>query len=148
MYERIYSFLKEHKLIYPLQFGFRENHYFDLVLINITKDIKSTLDGKRYGSDIFIDLQKAFDPVNREILLKKLEHYGIKGDPLKWFHSFLLDRSEFIIINDRDSTKMEISCGVPQRSVLGPLLFLIFINDLPKVSNKIRIYRFANDTNI
>ena len=73
MYERIYSFVKEHKLIYPLQFGFRENHYIDLVLINITEDIKSTLDGKRYGCDIFIDLQKAFDTVNREILLKKLE---------------------------------------------------------------------------
>ena len=74
--------------------------------------------------------------------------YGIKGDPLKWFHAFLSDRSEFIITNGRDSTKMEISCGVPQRSVLGPLLFLIFINDLPKVSNRIRIYLFANDTNI
>ena len=71
MYERIYSFLKEHKLIYPLQFGFRENHCIDHVLINITEDIRSTLDGRRYGRGIFIDLQKAFDTVNHEILLKK-----------------------------------------------------------------------------
>ena len=90
--------------------------------INITEDIRSTLDGGRYGCGIFIDLQKAFDTVNHEILLKKLEHYGIRGDTLKWFHSYLSDRSQFVTINGHDSTKMEISCGVPQGSVLGPLL--------------------------
>ena len=148
MHERIYSFLKEHKLIYPLQFGFRENHCIDHALISITEDIRSTLDNKRYGCGIFIDLQKAFDTVNHEILLKKLEHYGIRGDTLKWFCSYLSDRGQFVSINGHNSTKMEISCGVPQGSVLGPLLFLIYINDLPNVSNKIKTYLFADDSNI
>ena len=122
MYERIYSFLKELKLIYPLQFGFREHHCIDHVLINITESIRSTLDGRRYSCGIVIDLQKAFDTVNHEILLTKLEHYWIRGDTLKWFHSYFSDRSKFVTINAHDSTKMEISSGAPQDQCLGPFI--------------------------
>ena len=108
-------------MIYPLQFGFREIHCIDHALTSITEDIRSTLDNKRYGCGIFIDLQKAFDTVSHEILHKKLEPYGIRGSNLKWFHSYLSDRNQFVYINGNDSTKIEISCRVPQGSVLGPL---------------------------
>ena len=97
---------------------------------------------------IFIDLPKAFDTVNHNILLMKLEHYGIRDSALRWFASYLNQRKQFVSINGVNSELRELSCGVPRGSVLGPLLFLIYINDLPNISNKLDIFLFADDTNI
>ena len=148
MYKRLHRFLEIHKVLYSLQFGFQENHSIGHALVSLTEAVRSTLDNKRLGCGIFIDLQKAFDTVNHRILLSKLEHYGIRGCALEWFRSYLSDRKQYVSVNGSNSNLLSITCGVPQGSVLGPLLFLIYINDLPNVSKKLTFYLSADDTNI
>ena len=117
-------------------------------LIEIVENIRNCTENKNYGCGIFIDLKKAFDTVNHDILINKLEHYGVRGNGLNWFSSYLSNRSQFVTLNNTNSDTKHITCGVPQGSVLGPLLFLIYINDLPNISNKMKFFLFADDTNI
>ena len=97
---------------------------------------------------VFCDLSKAFDTINHSILLKKLNTYGIRGPAYKWFNSYLADRKQFTVINETTSSYNNISCGVPQGSILGPLLFLIYINDITLCTKKLNFILFADDTNI
>ena len=95
-----------------------------------------------------MDLQKAFDTVDHEILLSKLDYYGIRGISNNWFKSYLSNRKQFVSINGYDSVLAEIKCGVPQGSVLGPLLFLLYINDLNQAIKFCKVRHFADDTNL
>ena len=148
MHKRVYSFLTEHNILFHNQFGFRRNNSTTYALLQITEMIKESIDNHKYGCGIFIDLRKAFDTVNHDILLSKLEHYGIRGTALKWFKSYLSNRKQYVFHNGESSNLMDITCGVPQGSVLGPLLFLLYINDLPNISKVLDFYLFADDTNI
>ena len=144
MHQRLYNFLEENNILYNKQFGIRKNNSTIEALIKITEKIRESIDKGKFGCGIFIDLRKAFDTVNHEILLFKMEHYGIRGSTLKWSKSYISERKQYVYTNGEYSELKQITCGVPQ----GPLLFLIYINDLPNISKKFDLYLFADDTNI
>ena len=148
IHKRLYKFLETNNIIYSLQFGFRKNYSTTLALLNLTENIKQELDRGKFGCGIFIDFQKAFDTVDHNILLQKLSYYGVRGKSNEWFKSYLCDRKQFVSINGFQSDLSEIKCGVPQGSVLGPLLFLIYINDLHLAIKSCKIHHFADDTNL
>ena len=146
MYARLISFINKHKVLYKYQFGFRKNHSTTLALIEITDNILKDLEEGKHTAGIFIDFKKAFDTVDHSILFSKLEHYGIRGSVLEWLKSYLKNRQQYSYVNGKNSTQQLITYGVPQGSVLGPLLFLIFTNDIGNCTeSKIRL--FADDTN-
>ena len=148
LYSRLIKYINKSKLLYKYQYGFRKNHSTEHALIELVDQIRSSIGESKMTCGIFIDLSKAFDTVNHQILLEKLEHYGIRGHALELFKSYLSNRKQYVHIDKCKSQTLPISCGVPQGSVLGPLFFLLFINDLPNgcTSGKIRL--FADDTTI
>ena len=113
----------------------------------MTEEIRNTIDNGNYGCRVFIDL-KAFDTVNHSIFLMKLEHYGIRGVALAWFCSYRSNRKQYVSVNGYISETLQIRCGVSQGYVLRPLLFPIYINDLPSVSKCLTFYLFVDDTNL
>ena len=148
MYKRLYTFLDYNNIIYDLQFGFRQQYSTSHVLINITENIRKALDDGNIGCGVFVDLQKAFDTVDHQILLAKLNHYAICGVSNDRFKSYLSNCNQYVSINGYDSSIAIINCGVPQGPVLGPLLFLLYRNDLNQEIKLCKVHHFADDTNL
>ena len=132
MYNRLYKHLKEKDILYKKQFGFQQKH---------------SIERNQFTLGIFIDLSKDFDTVDHKILISKLKNYGIRGNDLKWFESYLNNCKQFIVYNNKYTSFETITCCVSQSSVLEPLLFWIYVNDLNQVSNILDPLMFADATN-
>jgi len=146
LYSRLYSYVETNELLSPSQYGFREGTSTELVVNEIYNYYLHNLDQGLVTCSIFLDLSKAFDTVNHKKLLEKLEkQYSIRGLPLKLFENYLANRTHFVSIEDIQSQKASVTCGVPQGSNLRPLFFLLYVNDITHVS-KFKTTLFADDT--
>jgi len=125
-----------------------KNHSTSDALVRIIEIIKTQIDSGKFVTGIFIDLEKAFDTIDHNILINKLENYGFRGNIKNWFKSFLSNREQFVSAHNCKSNIKKIVCGVPQGSTLGLLLFLIYLNDLKNAFDKSIVHNFADDTNI
>ena len=143
--KRLLSYLTKNNILTNFQFGYRSQHSTTHAILNISDNILSNFDKKKHTVSIFLDLSKGFDCVDHKILLKKLSNYGVRGVALRFFESYLTDRKQQTLINGVLSDFLPILCGVPQGSVLGPILFLIYTNDLGNASN-FSVNLFADDT--
>ena len=146
IYNQLYNVLEKHSILYKYQFGFRKGYSTEQAILEITDSLKKAMDKKLVSCGLFLDFSKAFDTINHDILLSKLYRYGIRGNPLRWFENYLYN--QVVKIGDTISSSQTIICGIPQGSTLGPLLFLLYINDFPNCSSKLSFRIFADDTNM
>ncbi len=148
VYTRLLDFLDRHNIISPNQFGFRKNCSPELAISFILNKLIDKIEQGEYVAGIFLDLSKAFDTIDHHILIQKLHHYGIRGIVLEWFQSYLSNRKQTVKFKNVSSSFKDVKCGVPQGSILGPLLFILYVNDCINVSKIFEIIMFADDTNI
>ena len=148
IYNRLFEFLDKFKVLSDQQYGFKPKHSTCMAILNLIDKIACDLDTGKIAVGLFIDLSKAFDTIDHNILLDKLYRYGIRGIAFKLMQSYLKNRKQFVSIDNNNSSMTTVKCGVPQGSILGPLLFIIYINDIVNVSNILNMVLFADDTNL
>ena len=146
--KRLDAFLKKYNILTENQYGFRENRSTSLALMELVEDLTQSLDNRKHTIGVFIDLKKAFDTIDHKILLHKLEHYGFRGKVNDWITSYLSCRKQYVKLGSCDSDCLDVKCGVPQGSILGPKLFILYINDMCRVSDCLKCILFADDTNL
>ena len=129
VFTRTIKFLNRNKIISNTQFGFREKHSTTHAILHFIEKISSALDNRKHTIGVLLDYSKAFDTVNHDILLSKLSHYGVRGIALEWYRSYLTNRTQYVSLDGFDSELLNVTHGVPQGSLLGPLLFVVYIND-------------------
>ena len=145
VHNQVYNYFSNFNLFFNSQYGFRENHSTEFASIELVDRIYKLLDMNKNPIALFCDLSKAFDTLDHNILFKKLSYYGFSDIPCRWFSSYLSNRKQYVVLDDVSSSLKEITTGVPQGSILGPLLFLIYVNDLSS-SLKTTSLMYADDT--
>ena len=148
VHHRLYAFLTKKSILNDNQYGFRPAHSTIDAVSKFTTHVLKSLENKLCTLAVFLDLSKAFDTIDHNILLAKLEYYGARGIALEWFRSYLCNRSQFVMYRDTESLRRMVSCGVPQGSVLGPLLFILYTNDLPAVLKHSQCILFVDDITV
>ena len=146
MYHYISEFMEKNNLICKNQFGFRPKHSTQHAVISLVNNITNSLDTRDIVIGVFLDLKKAFDTMDHTILLKKLYAYGIRSNAHKWLTSYLTGRTQYVVYDGHKSSTLNLTCGVPQGSILGPLLFIIYVNDTCNVSDLLCKILYADDT--
>uniref|UniRef100_A0A8C6NYB4 Reverse transcriptase domain-containing protein n=1 Tax=Nothobranchius furzeri TaxID=105023 RepID=A0A8C6NYB4_NOTFU len=141
-------YITKNKLLSDSQYGFRKNRTTTYAIMQMVEEIAQASESEELSISIFVDLKKAFDTIDHRRLLKKMENYGLRGIAKSWIESYLKDRQQYVKIKDIKSGFREISCGVPQGSVIGPILFTLYINDICNVADFFKFIMFADDTNL
>ena len=148
MYNRLNTYMVQNCFLTDRQFGFKNQHSTSMAVLRLVDEITTEIDKGNITVGVFIDLSKAFDTIDHNILLDKLQLYGVRGIAYDWMCSYINNRKQYVSVDNSKSKETIITCGVPQGSILGPLLFTIYINDIVNVSNVLNMILFADDTNI